>query len=447
MDDFVEVCNQKCRGQGTTLSVVDLAELAATVPEELKDFSVDTTELIKNKQYKTVSTARSRTREFAQSSRIDQIDLVHFATNMGTDEGKELARALKGAVKYNRTGGGISNAYGLSIYFPYERAGNVTKAVSAYKAIGMDEEYTRFIQEFASLEVSGQVSAGTPIASYSGGQSAYSGMLGSLLGGGGYQAPSYSSSGVNDLLGGLFGGGSSSGATGSILDLFMNRGSRSLTREETAQYIVDNHFDANALVWRDGKITLAKDQWGMVLNLCRNVFFDDGEGYVDLGMDPEFRQEGDSLIGEYDGTWLSINGQIVAFYYLGTVDDGENYVITGYVPAVLNGEQVDLIVNFDNERPDGYIAGARKVYEGAEDETQAKELIAIGKGDKVQFLFDFYDYKGNYTKNVRYGDEMTLGDTVEIANTPLTDDLSRCRMTYCFTDIYQQQYWTPPFVK
>ena len=48
-------------------------------------------------------------------------------------------------------------------------------------------------------------------------------------------------------------------------------------------------------------------------------------------------------------------------------------------------------------------------------------------------------------QNVRYGDEMTLGDTVEIANTPLTDDLSRCRMTYCFTDIYQQQYWTPPF--
>ena len=194
----------------------------------------------------------------------------------------------------------------------------------------------------------------------------------------------------------------------------------------------------------DGKITLTKDQWGMVVSLCRNVFFDDGEGFVDLGMDPEYQQEGDSLVGEYDGTWLSINGQIVAFYYLSTVDDGENYVISGYVPAMLNGEQVNLIVNFDNERPDGYIAGARKVYEGAEDETQAKDLIAIGKGDKVQFLFDYYDYKGNYKKNVRFGDEMTLGENVEIANTPLTDDLSLCRMTYCFTDIYQQPYWTPP---
>ena len=37
-----------------------------------------------------------------------------------------------------------------------------------------------------------------------------------------------------------------------------------------------------------------------------------------------------------------------------------------------------------------------------------------------------------------------IGENVEIANTPLTDDLSLCRMTYCFTDIYQQQYWTAP---
>ena len=48
-DDFVEVCNRQCRGQATTLSVVDLAELQGTIPEELKQFSIDTNELIKNK--------------------------------------------------------------------------------------------------------------------------------------------------------------------------------------------------------------------------------------------------------------------------------------------------------------------------------------------------------------------------------------------------------------
>ena len=38
-DDFVDVCAQKCPGQLTTLSVVDLAELEATIPASLTEFS------------------------------------------------------------------------------------------------------------------------------------------------------------------------------------------------------------------------------------------------------------------------------------------------------------------------------------------------------------------------------------------------------------------------
>ena len=108
---------------------MDLAELSATVPKELKEFSIDTNNLIQNKEFKKVSVARSKTREFAQHAGIDQIDLIHFARNMNTSESLELAEALQGAIKYNRTGGGISNAYGLSIYFPYKKTGNVSKAV------------------------------------------------------------------------------------------------------------------------------------------------------------------------------------------------------------------------------------------------------------------------------------------------------------------------------
>ena len=439
-DDFVAVCNQKCRGQATTLSVVDLAELQATVPKELTAFSIDTNELIRNKEYKKVSKARSSSREFAQQSRIDQIDLIHFAKNMGTDEGKSLAKALDGAIKYNRTGGGISNAYGLSIYFPYKRANKVKQMVSTYQAIGMDEEYTRCIQEFASLEVSGQVSAGTPIAGYGTQGSAPGGLLESLMGQGGGYTTSYSSGGLNELLGGLYGGNGNSGGTGSILDLFMGR---SITAESAAEYILENHFDANALVWRNGRMALSKDQWSLVDSLVLNVFYDDGSGYIDLGTDNVFELDGDDLMGSYDGTWLSINGKAVAYYYLGTVEDGDNYVISGYVPAILNGETVNLILNFDSERPEGYIAGALKVYPEGETGQQSKELIAIGKGDRIQFLCDHYGYDGKFQAYYRLGDEITLGDTVEIANKRISDGRGKCRATYCFTDIYQKKYWTP----
>ena len=435
-DDFVDVCNRQCRGQATTLSVVDLAELQATVPDELKQFSIDTNELIQNKEYKTVSKARSKTREFAQQSRIDQIDLVDFARNMGTAEGKSLAKALQGAVKYNRTGGSITNAYGLSIYFPYKRSGKVNQVVSTYQAIGMDEEYTRCIQEFASLEVSGQVSAGTPISGYGSAQNSSSGLLGSLMGQNSY-ASSYSSGGLQELLGGLYGGSSSGAGTGSILDLFIGR---SMTAEKASAYILENHFDASQLVWNDNRIELSSKQWANVESVVRNVFVDDGSGYIDLGIDPEYEKEGNALVNNFDGTWLSLNGQPMAYYYLNTVEQGDDYVISGYVPAILNNERVNLILNFDSERPYGYIAGAIRYYDDTESDTQAKMMIDIGEGDTIQFICDYYDYDENYRDSYLLGQPITLGSTYEIENTPIGKS---CRITYRFTDYYQKNYWTP----
>ena len=57
--------------RSTTLSVVDLAELEATLPSALTDFSKSTAKLIQDKQYQAVSNARSGSREFARSSKID----------------------------------------------------------------------------------------------------------------------------------------------------------------------------------------------------------------------------------------------------------------------------------------------------------------------------------------------------------------------------------------
>ena len=433
-DDFVEVCNRQCRGQATTLSVVDLAELQATVPKELKEFSIDTNELIQKKEYKSVSKARSKTREFAQQSRIDQIDLVDFARNLGTSEGKDLAKALQGAVKYNRTGGNISNAYGLSIYFPYKRSNKVNQMVSTYKAIGMDEEYTRCIQEFASLEVSGQVSAGTPISSFGMSQNASAGLLNSLMGQSGYSSTQYSNGGLEELLSGMYG---SSGGTGSILDLFMGR---SLTADQAAEYIAENHFDASQLVWNDGKMNLTKENWSNVESLVKNVFVDNGSGYIDLGCDAEYEVDGDTLIDNFDGTWLSIDGYTMAYYYLNTIEYGnDQFVIYGYAPALLNDVKVDLIIYFINGE-DGYISGALYKYDDPESDTQAKEMISIGEGDRIQFICDYYDYDGNYHDSYKLGECFTLKSTYDIHNAPINRN---CKVTYCFTDYYQQKYWTP----
>ena len=436
-DDFVTVCDRQCRGQATTLSVVDLAELQATIPDELKQFSIGTNELIQNKEYKTVTTARGKTREFAQQSKIDQVDLVDFARNMGTAEGQSLAKALQSAVKYNKTGGGITHAYGLSIYFPYKRANKVTQMVSTYQAIGMEEEYTKCIQEFASLEVSGQVSAGTSLSGYGTNLNASPDLLGSLLGqGGGYS--SYSTGGLESLLGGLYGGsGSNSGSTGSILDLFMGR---SMTAENAAEYIMGNHFDADELKWENGRIELSKKNWSMTESLMKNVFVDDGSGFIDLGCDAQFVVEGDTLVDDFTGTWLSLDGNIMPYYFLGDVEyDNDEFVLYGYAPALLNDVRVNLMIEFINGE-DGYIAGAQYVYGDMDSDTQAKMMIQIGKGDIIQFVCDYYDYDGNYHDSYKLGNAFTLGETYLIGDAHFKKNY---RVTYCFTDIYQKRYWTP----
>ncbi len=440
-DDFVDVCNQKCPGQKTTLSVVDLAELKATVPSELANFGRSTNELIKNKEYKQVSDARYNTREFAQSTKIDQVDLVHLCKNMGTKEANELAGVLQDAVKYNRTATCMNNAYGLSIYFPYKKAGNVKNAIAAYKQIGMDDEYSKCIQEFAGLEASGQISAG-------GMSSPMPSLFGSLVGGGSTAGASGGSSDlIMQMLGGMMSGSTSAGSYGfdsSVLDLI---GGRSMSNEDTAEYISQNYFDAEGLVWTkndEGKyvISLPESQWDLVKECDLNVFLDDGEGYIDLGLDNVFDlDDRGNLIGDYDNTWLAINKQAVAYYHLDTVEDGDKYTITGYVPAMLNGDRVELILVFDNDNPYGYIAGARSVYVGGETQTVAKSLTEVGEGDVVEFLCDYYTYDGEYSDTYYLGEKMILTGNDEIANISIGD--KDTKVMYRLTDIYQQNYWTP----
>ncbi|MBO7600306.1 MAG: hypothetical protein J6S95_04050, partial [Lachnospiraceae bacterium] len=55
---------------------------------------------------------------------------------------------------------------------------------------------------------------------------------------------------------------------------------------------------------------------------------------------------------------------------------------------------------------------------------------------------DYYTYEGEYIDSYYLGEPMTLGDTIEIANIDLKDK-SKINAVFKFTDLYQQNYWTP----
>ena len=431
IDDFVDTCARKVPGQATTLSIVDLAEAELTIPQALSNFSADTVELIRDEQYAQVSNARSSSREFGASSRIDQVDLVHLAKNMATPEGEALAEALLGAVKYNRTSSNMTNAYGLSIYFPFRKASMVDTAVNTYEKIGMEEDYLRCIQAFASMEVSGQAASGgtaTPLPS-----------LMDLMG-------STGSNGNADMIGELLGtflGGDVSSIFGLMEGNTGFLDGRVMDEDQMARYIAANSFDGSALTWINGRITLPEDQWALVQTLHANMFYDDGTGYIDLGMDTvyDFDEYG-NLLAPAEMTWIAINDQPVAYYHEFTVDDGTNYTITGRVPVLYNGERAELILEFTQDNPYGSVIGVRRIYKDGETETLAKTLETVKAGDVIDFICDYYSYEGEYLDSFMLGEQLTVTGDLVISDVYV--DADAARLTYCFTDIYNRQYWTNP---
>ena len=478
IDDFVDTCASSCAGQKATLALVDLAELEKTLPADLNAFATATSKQIES-DYRSVSNARSGAREFATTSQIDQVDLVDLANRLGTEEAKALAQTVLSAVKYNRTSSNMTNAYGLSIYFPYQKVGKVDSAVAAFKAIGMDSDYMRCIQAFATVETGGQA--------ISGGASS---PLSSLLSG-------YSSAGttatssdmISSILGGLM-GGSSNGVSGlgssnsDFLSAILG-GGRSL--EDTAKYLEENRFDPSKLEWtlfENGiyGIALSDAQWSLVQRLRLNVFLDDGEGYIDMGLDDTFSiNKYGVLLGDYDYSWLTIGKEFVAYYLTDTVYDNGTFVsATGYVPALLTRagtmerQRVELIILFDAEHPDGYVAGAKPVYVNGETEVVAKtlvdqnadetlellsdvngqtetvknDLLNLHAGDKIEFVCDYYTYAGEYQDTYVWFDvtltESGMKDQLAVGYYYLTDkDKASAKPAYLFTDIYNQEYWSP----
>ena len=432
IDDFVDTCARKTPGQATTLSIVDLAEAQATIPQALSAFCEDTCDLIRDQEYAKVSNARSGSREFGSSSRIDQVDLTHLAKNMGTAEGKALAKAIEGAVKYNRTSSNMTNAYGLSIYFPFRKASMVDTAVDTYERIGMDEEYLRCIQAFASMEVSGQAASGgtaSPLPS-----------LTDLLGGSGssYGNADMMAQLLGSFLGGDFGSiaGLSGGNTGFL-------SGRALDEQQTLDYLSGHCFDGGALVWRDGMISLPESQWELVQSLHANLFYDDGRGYIDMGMDNVFDfDDNGNLLAPAELTWIAVNDQPVAYYHESTFDDGESYSITGRIPVFYNGDRAELVVEFTDADPYGSVIGVRRVYKDGETETAAKTMDAVQDGDVIDFVCDYYSYDGAYLDSYMLGEQLIVDGGLRISDVYVDGEFSR--MTYLFTDIYNQQYWSAP---
>ena len=72
-------------------------------------------------------------------------------------------------------------------------------------------------------------------------------------------------------------------------------------------------------------------------------------------------------------------------------------------------------------------------------------MTELAVGDKLDFVCDYYTYDGEYLDSYYLGEQMTVTEDMEISNVDVGD--GEIKITYCFTDMYNQEYWTEAIVK
>lgn len=565
-DDFTAKNAMYASSTGTTLSVVDLAELGGTVEGKLGAFGSDLTTQLTSNNYQSVATARNGSREFSPSARLDQVDLVDFCTNLNTKESKSLASAIRSAVKYNRVNG-ISNAYGLSIYFPNSSLKSVNSMIQICEDIGVDSEWTEGIRTYATLEQSGQIVANNGYSYGSGSGSLLDILLGSGSSGNGsynYTSGSGSSGGGGSFLNSLFqdassGSYSSSSDTGSLLEALLGGSTTTTQPQSSGSGLLEALFGSSGnssqgynsynsygsmseqdiynmlmqaysqgsnsgysnaysnnysgygngsssslldlltggyastsgsyygvndyssiygnsgyntssgsdilglaaqmlfgraivgsqtleLTEKDGRkvLELDEDMWDQITDVELNVFIDDGEGYIDLGLDNvmDYNEDGD-LIDTWNGTWLTLDDHPVALYPISDEDADDNglYITTKFTPVLINGERMNLVIEFNEETGEDTVLGAQDVTSTG---VQAKGYRELEEGDIIQPVCDFFAYDGTFASAYELGDPFIVPEDgqLTVVNKTVTGG-KRMLFTARLTDYYQANYWLP----
>ena len=435
IDDYISNTKKSDSSAQMTLSITDLGELVYNINQPLQNFSKSMSDKLNGSDYQSVATARYNTKEFSKDSQLDQVDLVDLASKMDVDGSDELVNAVKFAVKYNKTYN-INNSYGLSIYFPYASLSMVNSMVNIYDNINMEKEYTSVVKSFASYASSGQI-----VTQNSGSTS--TSLFDLLLGDSYYYDNNYYSNDYNfdsynnsdDYYGydDSFGYGYDSWIEPSVGDIM------------STFFRSNNIIKPNSLTIKNKDnqkvVSLSEDEWNLVDSITLNMFIDDGQGYLDLGRDNtfEFNNHGD-LVVDSDGSWLCVNDHVVSYEFVSDEILDNKRVITGYIPAYLNDQRVNLIVNFVDDN-DGVILGAKSIYEDSN--IQAKGLIPINDGDEIKFVCNYYGYDGKFIDEYQINDVYKVNGDMKVYNIYLDNNYI---YTYCFKDIYGNKMWTPKTV-
>ena len=385
IDEFMKKSLENDPHDTLTLSMIDLDRFQDVTLPCLWAFAADAAALIDDGYFAAISRARNGARSFGEDE-YDQVDLMDFASRVGTDSAVALIEALTEAVVYNRATRNMDGSSGMAIYFPFRQTDELNSMMKTYNGLQWDDSYLSLIASFASLQAAGQLDVRE--------EDGYDW----------YDA---------DYV---------SGQT---------------------EFLSANQFDGDSLSidWKDDgywALSLPQPAWDLIVDIQLQAFMDDGEGYIELGSDDTFEFDADGdLIVDFDYTWISLNGHTVAYYAEDFVTYGDYYCYTGYVPIEYQGRYAHLIISWDSEHEGGFVRGVRFLSNRG---SASRRLVRLRDGDTFRLLCNYYDYDGQFVDTYYFGGRVRVNGEITVRYEEVGyDETAFC---YMITDIYGNQYWT-----
>ncbi|MBQ9061017.1 MAG: hypothetical protein IJ128_07725 [Firmicutes bacterium] len=410
-----------------TLSFVDLPRAAAAY-EKLEALMKEAGEEIKQDTgaYASLAGAASSAYTFADSLQIDLIDFVKILDKMDYDEKigsheqkLDLYRALQASVLY-RNGDAARAIHGVSMAFPYKAIEHYTNTSKQLKKMSLDSEKETFDEVFSIIAAQKKRDLEQKKKEYD----------------------------ENPTLQGLM----------------ESIGTQDFTEESWYVKGFEDYDQTEALVdiplkeVADGYSIQMPEKFWKIIADCQTVVYQKTPGEASgaeqryLGSDYIGSEDGDGhpLIN-MDDNWVHVGGKLVCYEAEPVKETDKGDVYTGRVRARLNGA-IDIILHIEwdpvDENAEAPVAGHVTGYEYAYSEElsglldsilhEKKNLKDLKAGDRIQFLFDYYDKEGNLIETTPAGGKIrvTKQSRIDVTDEPIGS--GEIVFGGLLTDVYQR---------
>ena len=396
VDKYIETNNGWLDFYDATLSVIELNKVD-DLYKSLYDFMfLIEKEDLDNNRFSVISKAVDNTKSYAEGE-YDTIDLYDFAEIINNGKTEELKKAIESAIPYYKNNDLIERTHGVSLYFPYNDLTYYEDMYNIYSNIGISQDYINVLTKFVNIM------AGGKNKSYSINSHEYS---------------------VDEEYNNY------------------NWYNQDIINDNYQTY---SEYESPTLeitqVGDDYILELTDEDWKIITNITCEVLYDDGEGYIDLGSDDYYELDSqNNLKIDYDGLWVAIEGQTVPFYTY----ESNDKVSKGEVNAYVNDKESKIIVMWDEKNPDGKVLGYEPVSYG-NTTLSSKGLTQFKNGDKIEFVFDYYTYDGEYDDQYIIGDELIVKDNnLRVSYEEVGS--GEFYVYYKITDIYNNEYYTEALI-